>query len=352
MSAEIGLALQRSDGSLPPGHNGPYADPETPVRNTGHWLITWLFAERQTGEQKFRVAAERATDYLMSPEARPYGFSFHHRDKAGKDKCNGMMGPAFSLEALVEAARRFERQDIFDLAEQIVRLHVFNERQNLWHTREITGEVSIVDTTLNHQLWFAASVSAVNAIGGSAGRAEVETFLDRMSKTMALRPSGRIRHIARDPSRWVELKRTVREVRQGGAEKSRRRETAYHCFNLYPLAIMKKNVPNSLFWETRIFSNALAYPDSEAYRMTAEDPSFVDPYIPAGFPLAYSERALLCQIFNLSKTEEQSRLIKRQFSLTYNSETGLHDRNSVDPVTQAARMYEMTRLDDINLDTD
>ena len=41
-TADRAIEIQRSDGSMPPGHNGPYYDPETPVRNTAHWSITFV----------------------------------------------------------------------------------------------------------------------------------------------------------------------------------------------------------------------------------------------------------------------------------------------------------------------
>jgi hypothetical protein len=38
-AAHYSLVVQREDGSFPPGHNGPYFNPEIPIRNTGRWLI-------------------------------------------------------------------------------------------------------------------------------------------------------------------------------------------------------------------------------------------------------------------------------------------------------------------------
>ncbi len=43
-SSKAALQIQSDDGSFPPGHNGPYHDQETPVRNTAHWLFTMLKA--------------------------------------------------------------------------------------------------------------------------------------------------------------------------------------------------------------------------------------------------------------------------------------------------------------------
>ena len=41
-SAKRGLAIQKKDGSIPAGFNGPYHDTETPVRNTSHYLMLFL----------------------------------------------------------------------------------------------------------------------------------------------------------------------------------------------------------------------------------------------------------------------------------------------------------------------
>ena len=65
-SATHALEDQSHDGSKIPGFNGPYHDPETPVRNTAHWMISFLKAYKITGEDRFRFGAERAAYYLQS----------------------------------------------------------------------------------------------------------------------------------------------------------------------------------------------------------------------------------------------------------------------------------------------
>ena len=61
-SASAALTLQRDDGSMPAGHNGPYYDPETPVRNTAHWLITFSRAYELSGAERF-LDAVRGSSY-------------------------------------------------------------------------------------------------------------------------------------------------------------------------------------------------------------------------------------------------------------------------------------------------
>ena len=119
LSAEKALKLQDNNGSFPPGHNGPYHDPETPVRNSGHWLITFAKCFSLTGKSVFRERVVGAGKYLMSKTARPYGHSFHHRNKNNKDRCNGLIGQAWTIEAIAQAAMTLEDESYSDLAEDV-----------------------------------------------------------------------------------------------------------------------------------------------------------------------------------------------------------------------------------------
>ena len=74
-------ALANPEFYLQPGHNGPYNDPETPVRNYGHWLITFSKCFELTGKQIYLEKVRELAEYLVSDESRPHGFSFHHRLK-------------------------------------------------------------------------------------------------------------------------------------------------------------------------------------------------------------------------------------------------------------------------------
>jgi len=72
-SAQAALDLQRPDGSMPPGHNGLYHDPETPVRNTAHWLLTFQKVYQITQVDAYRQAVQKALRYLCQADLRPSG---------------------------------------------------------------------------------------------------------------------------------------------------------------------------------------------------------------------------------------------------------------------------------------
>ncbi|MGB3466039.1 MAG: hypothetical protein WBA74_12245, partial [Cyclobacteriaceae bacterium] len=141
------------------GHNGPYIDPETKARNLGHWLILFARAYEWTGNEKYKAAMIDYADQLISPELRPHDASFHHRNKEGKDHCNGLVGQAWSIEALVKASAISGDAKYKKLALSVFRKHTFNEFFGLWHILEIDGSKIELDPTFNHQLWFASAVS-------------------------------------------------------------------------------------------------------------------------------------------------------------------------------------------------
>ena len=59
------LKKQNNDGSMSPGHNGPYHDPETPVRNTSNYLMAFLRAWELSNDDKFLRGAEKCLNYLI-----------------------------------------------------------------------------------------------------------------------------------------------------------------------------------------------------------------------------------------------------------------------------------------------
>ena len=127
-------------GHMPPGHNGLYHDPETPVRNSSHWLITFLKAYEISGEEQFCNAAHTLVEYLGGEELRPGSTTFLCRTNPQKDSCNGLIGQAWVIEALVEAYRVLKIPEALSLAEELFLLHPFcNDspslatHRNRWH---------------------------------------------------------------------------------------------------------------------------------------------------------------------------------------------------------------------------
>jgi hypothetical protein len=344
IAATAAVDVQHPDGSFPAGHNGPYRDPETPVRNTAHWLVTLCDLYRETGHELWGAAAHRAADYLLGEEARPAGASFFCRTNPSKDRCNGVMGQAWAIEGLIAAARALGREDADRVAKEVFFLHPFREEQGVWERVEVDGSHPGPDRTFNHQLWFAA-------IGGQLGDEEagrralhflkgpgtrVETYRDgiichgsrieRLPLSRSSRPRDLMLGVRSAVSRW----------------RSRRvlwsKSVGYHAFNLYAYALLKQRFPAEPFWRGETMTRMLAVTLTPTFKRDLDDNPYGYPYNPPGIELA-----LAGEVFGLDATYCRE-WIAMQVARTLDHRGSLLTRGVPDRATSAARIYEATRL--------
>ena len=349
-SADAGLSKQnKQTGAFPAGHNGPYHDSETPVRNTSHWLLVLLKVYSITGDAKYKKAAEECIIYLTGDEARPMKYTFWHRKNPKKDSCNGLIGQAWTIEALVEAYRQFEIEECIEIAEEVFLMHPYDDFRNVWHRVAVDGRHLPFDKTFNHQLWFAmAGGLIVDANGNEAIKKQVVGFLDRLNEYLLLYKDGLIYHPlkfkknikdrVKNGIKWVLF--SSRENRK----KLRYKAIGYHSFNLYALAILRTIFPDHAFWSSDKMQKILRYGDSEGYKKAIKDNKFGYPYNPPGIEMAYA-----LQVFEpKGKNNEIGYWLKSQLENTLDSDF-LMSRNSSDKETCTARIYEATRLENYSI---
>jgi len=359
-SAETILQYQRQDGSFSPGHNGPYYDPETPVRNTSHWLITLLKVFELSGERKFKDAAKKAAAYLVSEETRPMKATFWCRMNPQKDFCNGLIGQAWAIEALALGAEKLDEPKLKRVAQEVFLLHPFDEKIGLWQRVNVDGSYSSFDQTLNHQLWFAASGSLLSAEQRNQIGSHINRFMDMLPHHMNVHRSGLIRHsievdfaigqgLYKFPASILRMTRRIRSPKSSQARIAK--EIGYHAFNLYALAILKKEIPQHSFWEADKFKATLHYVRRDEFAQGLENNKYGYAYNPPGFELTYA-----LHIFSPFLKKDVRPLISswvsEQIKRCYDFNTNLMSRNTEDPITLAARLYEATRLPDMELQLD
>lgn len=353
LSASAATASQSPDGSMPPGHNGPYHDPETPVRNTSHWLITFLKAHDVSGEKQFLEAACKAAAYLCGNEARPMGATFWHRKNPEKDFCNGLIGQAWTIEALALAAKSLDDERCRRVAESVFALHPFDEWLGLWRRVNVDGSYLSLDMTFNHQLWFAATGALLLPAEDERVEQRVMRFTDRLSENVARYPSGLICHplIINSPTKGkvrrikLFLKRLMRgRYPRASRDRLYQKAIGYHAFNLYALALLKQQLPEHPLWQSVQMGKVLAYIETDEFIGGLEQNKYGYPYNPPGFEVAFA-----LEVFDNNVRAEQERWVSEQLSRCYDLESHMMNRGTEDPLTHAARLYEATRLSDLEV---
>jgi hypothetical protein len=359
-SAEAALALQRDDGSMPPGHNGPYNDPETPVRNTSHWMLTFLKAHEISGDERFAAAVGHAAAYLMRDELRPYGYTFSHRTKPNKDACNGVIGSAWAIEALMTVGDQLDVPDAIDLATQVFLVNPFDEETGLWRIIETDGRDFGFDMIFNHQLWFAAAGGLLAQSGNQDIASTVGRFLDRLESNLTLYSDGLLYHFAGGKSAGESanlIGRTKiftarlikrRRLRTLNDDDLHYRAIGYHSFNLYAFAILAEAIPDHPFWRSEKFLKVLHYVDSSSYRDAIDENKYGYPYNPPGFEIPYAMSVFSRVLVDNDQSGSRT-WVSEQLRRCFNFDSRQMSGGTADPVTHAARLYEATRLPDVSL---
>jgi hypothetical protein len=123
------------------------------------------------------------------------------------------------------------------------------------------------------------------------------------------------------------------------------RAIGYHTFNMVGFALLKQHYPDHTFWQSPKFQTVLAYTQSPAFAQAVARNQYGYPYNPAGFEIAFA-----LEVFGGEATRaEQAQWINRQLQHSLDPQTFLMIQNAADPPTHAARLYEATRLADIDL---
>lgn len=339
--AEAGLRLQRQNGSFPPGCNGPWAETVTPVRNTGHWLITLARAYQLSGDRRFRQAGEKAIGYLLSPAARPDGYTFLHRPPPSEDGCNGLIGQAWSLQALIAGYRLTGDEDLLQTASEVFSLHAFDQQLGLWHMHEVDGRELGLSPTLNQQIWFAAVGRQLGELGVEPAAARARRFRQRLPHYLRLDAEGFFRHMMLTPGfARAQPRRVLGELLNRTWRRSRQRElrVGYHAFCLAGLA--------------RLLPEGLGEPSEDLARKVRsalkaaidkgsafESNRYAYGYNPVGF-----EIALALERFPIGDGREPADWAQRQLDLCFDPARSLMVHQSADEATLAARFCEAADL--------
>jgi len=353
-SAQAILNHQRADGSFPPGHNGPYEETMTPVRSTARWLEALTAAYESTDKEEFARAAERAADYLLESENRPYGYTFYARKSPDKDKCNQLVGQALPIKALASAGETFGRQELIDTAIEVFELHPFDPELGLWEKVEVDGTKLSFDRTLNHQLLFAGAGSYL--ADDDEIEWKVSRHLDKLGEILETRRNGIIRHYVRPPIRtvvptvldkprhWELLLNELMHVVLTFSADQQRKEIGYQPLNLFAMSWLNINFPEHPIWTTGGENWSVNDLISPVFEERAFDP---DIRLGAGQPGISTAIAL--HVLADCDEDVVKEWVQRDITSMYDPETGLLNDVENDPIGHAAGINRLSYLPDFEL---
>jgi hypothetical protein len=360
-------ALECSSTYITAGHNGPYFDTETPVRVYGNWLIVFARCFEITGKKKYYDKVQVLAEKILQDKYRPFAKSYYHRDKVGKDHCNGLVGQAWTFEALARASQILNDQCYVDSARSVYHQHNFNHELGLWNRLEIDGARLSIDDTFNHQLWFAACALLLSVNSSDSIATDVRCFIDSLNANLTIMENGLIYHPIERALPVVEdakvtlvlrVKKILRPFYVGLLSKPKQaahiaqakminKSIGYHSFNMYAFAMLKQRLPGHPFWDSKEMNKMVLYIKSDEYSSNIVGNKYSFSYNPPGYEVPFS-----LSVLDEENIEQYARWVNMQLHKTYSENVGMFDRNNEDAVTLTSRIYELTRLENLNFHID
>lgn len=342
------IKLGTSISCMPSGHNGPYYDIETPLRNTAHWLTFFSIVFKLTEDSSCKEIAQRLFSYIKSPSFPPQNFAYIHRQKPGKDGCNGVIGAAWLIEALLRYSKYVDNSsNALQLARSIAVTFPFDSKQGAWKIHDAHKGILGFDVTYNHQAWFAASLAELH----SDYHRDVSSFLNESLKgAFRVRPVGRINHLiklrgVRNQSIWVKYILSYYH----NQNKINLKENGYHLYVLFAFARLKRCFPNHPIFSCEPFLHALNYVLSSDFSNGIEKSPYSFPYNAPGFELPLIVKTF-SEIEKKLKKLDLNYFYEEQIRRTFSKEIDLYVKSCPDPFTLASRIYELAiSVEDIGI---
>lgn len=344
------------------GINGPYDDPETSVRNLSHLAIISSIEILKYGQSEYISTLKKIGTEILSQKGRDNLWVM--RDKATKDSCNGVIGHAWLIEALIYVYMVLHEDIYINEAITVARLHKFDAKLGLW--KRPTDNT--VDYTMNHQLWYAASLAELNKVVKDAEfGSQLEIFMEKLSINLRINKNGRIRHSAtvHDSTKetWKQkLKNILSDVFEKADKPSMAyKEEGYHVFNLFALARLYQVNKAWAYWKTDKFKKSMGYILKNEFfdglenhnvqldaslknQITDKEEKSINiygyPYNVPGFEVAYVAETFKGMI----PLDIVDKCIEKQMTYTYDPTKNLFGLRSHDKQTINYRVYEFYRF--------
>lgn len=319
------IKVDSSISYMPSGFNGPYLDFETPVRNTAHWLVTYSNMYLITKQNKYCYIANNLKNFFVKSNLYQIDNHYIHRYKKGKDSNNGVIGQAWVIEALCSYAKIFQDKEVYKFVLNLSQQYTFNENISLWAAVDVINGTNKIDYTLNHQLWYAYSLSLLD---DEFHNKNIIKFLNGLhSGVIRCAENGLINHIAHvNNFKGSLIKLLYFKNKILNSKSQEEKEVGYHLYNLLPL-----NKLCSKFPEHPLFKSSI-YRDIFNFALTDK---FISDIVDNKYSYMYNSPFFEC--YSIFGTNNNCDLV-RSFPYVLN-DVGIIG-NTYDVITLNSRVYE------------
>lgn len=365
--ADMELDYIEKNGHAHPGCNGPYKNKDTAIRNSGHFLIIYSYLYEKTQNNRYLTAVKSLSDFLMREDNYGKSGSIEHRTDNRFDHTNGLIGQAWTIEALVEAYKLTKLGYTYEKAKQLFLNQRFNYDTKMWIVVDCDGTLSL-DLTFNHQLWFAAAGAMLLDIKyDSKIDEEIKLFLEEASnKFFQVRENGRIVHVMNySPSECerTQQKKVVKQYKQRTLlrepfsvikkkfkDKLSKEsftegiEEGYHLFDLYGFALLYKRYSEMDIYNSPKFIKGVDYirQQDNILELSKSCGGYKYNKFAYGYNSPAFEYPFVATIFSCFDGSMEKKLMENQCSLLFDATKGTF-KACDDPRTLNARIYELVR---------
>ena len=342
-------------GHATAGHNGPHGHPDTPVRNTGHYLCALSYLYKETGDGIYSEAADAFARYLYDMQSKTASGAIQCMLGGGFDKMNGLIGQGWTIEALLRYHSVFGDDRALAVAERIFHAQRYDYSAHLWHRTDLDGGDLGIDPTYNHNIWFAACAAPLVGLAGDdeAERMIIDLLTEGAARDFKVDGEGLLKHsvsLANKNTRDAETKRAIKKALRPLKFLNPRKldykymEYAYQVFDMYGFCILEEAYPDLPLFHSdeyrRAASLALNYPrlNKELAQKGGGLNVYGYPYNSLAFEWPYVARH-----FGLDYEDGAAELWGVQCALMGDPQSGDLTRSNPDVETFDAKTYEIIR---------
>ena len=332
------------------GHNGPYHQKETYVRNTAHWIITFSYMYQLTKNEEYKKIVTRFTKSLVDDITFSHNGVVRCFESGECSSVNGLIGFAWVIEGLVSAYTILTDSTVLDAAERLFTSQPYNQRLHTWQIVDVEGNNLGTDIAFNHSLWFCyAGAKLYQYRKNETINQQVKDYLENIDRHLLTYRSGLISHFDIHGDHWLRnmkhrMKKQICSFTATGIPWRKDNfveyERAYHLFSVYAFSWLYLFYPEMDFFKSRKFkkivsygleiSNFVVFPNKNIYAYGYNSPAYEFPMVEYVFGRGQD-------------IEEEIKSAELHLKYNVDAKTGTYNANVPDSEVLNARIYELVQ---------